>query len=57
MIMLPRTMFSVLTVSLVSGWARERETRTRVEEEDVSPAKSRSSFSPLGTCQQREDSK
>ena len=47
MIMLPSTMLSVLTVSLVS--ARARLTRTRVEEEEVCPAKSRRSASPLGT--------
>ena len=47
MIMLPSTMLSVLTVSLVS--ARARVTRTRVEEEAVCPAKSSRSVSPLGT--------
>ena len=52
MIMLPNTMLSVLTVSLVS--TRPRLTRTMVEEEEVCPAKSRRSVSPLGTW--REDS-
>ena len=47
MIMLPSTMLSVLTVSLVS--ARARLTRTMVEEEEVCPAKSSRSVWPLGT--------
>ena len=50
MMRLPSTMLSLLT--LRSGTSRLTETRTNVEEEEVCPANSSSSFSPLGTCRE-----
>ena len=48
MTMLPRTMFSVLTVSFTSG-SMARLTSTRVEADTVCPANRSKLASPLGT--------